>query len=1304
MPDQDRVRQLLEELLDRGRTPEEVCAGAPELLPEVRARWARVRHVASQLDKLFPHTGSSELPGGTREPSGEYALPPVHGYEVQAVLGRGGMGLVFKARQLKPNRPVALKMLLAGGYASPQELARFLREVEAVATLRHPGIVQIYEVGDHAGRPYFTMELVEGGSLAQHLARELPSPRRAAELVATLAVTVQFAHKSGVIHRDLKPANVLLTAPLAAGPPHEGVPKIADFGLARFVDAGPELTLSGARLGTPGYMAPEQALGKAADVGPAVDIYSLGAILYETLTGRPPFDGSTAGETERRILTEDPTPPSRVNARVPRDLGTICLKCLRKNPARRYASAQDLADDLHRFLDGKPVLARPVGAVERVVMWARRHPTAALLVAAFLALTGAVVGTGLWFQQRQDDLLAAKALQQGRAHDAVETALRRVDELRHQERWGDAKLILAEAATQLPAAESPFLEAWFRKAESDVHFASELDRVRESLFYLPRGGVDYRRRATEYQKLFDLAGLRVGDEPGATAASVRASAIRPQVVAALENWAYDAHKLNDDVLAARLLQLARDADPEPLWRDRFRDPKAWKNRGLLEDLADTAFTASPPPPEQQLALLGLLLREHSGGYRNTQLLAQACRRHPNNFWLNREMGDAYFTSGRRHEAAGFYRAALALRPENAGVYFKLGVALFESGQIEEALAAYRRAVALSPTNPFRAQLVRSLALTGYWKEARAECREAMEADPTNSLAPSDLAGLLNWHGRTDEGLALFRKVAEAGANDASTQLSFGELLVQLDRHSEAVTHFRRAMELDPKRQVAVRPRLAAALAAAGRPEEAIAEYRTALAHSPNAFRFSEKVATLLRAQGRSEEALMVLRKAAEDGPKAGPFWDALATAALDQGSFAEARSATERALGSEARRGKRFELCTLLLSIEKQLPAILADKEPVTDAATARALAEWCWKHKRLTATAARLYATAIAIDPSQASDAEVNLRFSAACTAALAGSGAGDDAAALSDRQRADLRKQAFGWLTAEYGAWAEWLGKGEPGNKTTAARAMRSWYQSQDLAAVRDEKALAKLPPNERREWQSLWAKVAELVERDPAARIAQARTHVERGEWKEAAGCYSAAFELEPTDDGNLWFEYAACQLLGGDLDGYRRSCAHMLARCQATASMRAYLVARACTLAPGSTADPTAPGRLSMAELSSYGAEHWSLTELGAVLLREKKVKAATPRLEESLLADDRPGRAVLSWLWLALAYHQLNRNDEAQRWLGKATDWLDQQEGHMPRESAEMGSHRHNWLEAQVLRREAEKLILPPHQKGAAPNR
>ncbi len=327
---------------------------------------------------------------------GKAPRPEVAGYEILGVLGHGGMGVVYKARQVRLNRVVALKMVLAGAHASPQQLARFLTEAEAVAQLQHPNIVQIYEIGEHDGLPYFSLEFVDGGILTKKIAGKPQPAREAAETIELLALAMFAAHERGVIHRDLKPANILLTA--------DGLPKITDFGLAKRLESDSSQTKSGTLMGTPSYMAPEQARGDIKEIGPLADVYALGVILYEMLTGRTPFIGTSILDTIQQVQTQEPVPPSRLVPKVPADLETICLKCLQKEPHKRYPSAEALARDLHHFLAGEPIEARPVGSAERLWRWCKRNPRVAALTSAVLALlvTVAVTSTVLLIQIAQE--------------------------------------------------------------------------------------------------------------------------------------------------------------------------------------------------------------------------------------------------------------------------------------------------------------------------------------------------------------------------------------------------------------------------------------------------------------------------------------------------------------------------------------------------------------------------------------------------------------------------------------------------------------------------------------------------------------------------------------------------------------------------------------------------------------------------------------------------------------------------------------------------------------------------------------
>jgi formylglycine-generating enzyme required for sulfatase activity/Tfp pilus assembly protein PilF/predicted Ser/Thr protein kinase len=347
------------------------------------------------------------LPDGSNRP-----LPKVPGFDVLKELGHGGMGVVYLARQERLNRLVALKMILSGDHARPDTIIRFLGEAETLAKLRHPNIVQVYEAGNDGRHPYFALEYVEGGSLDKKLTATPLPPREAAELIEKLARALHAAHALGIVHRDLKPGNVLLTP--------TGEPKVTDFGLAK--KTGSDMTASGAVLGTPSYMAPEQAEGKNRAIGPPADGYALGAILYECLTGRPPFKAATSLDTIMQVVSADPVPVRRLQPQVPADLETICHKCLQKDLAKRYESAEALADDLRRFRGGEPIKARPVSTAERAWRWVQRHraPVAAA-AAAVLVMAGLAVGVR-WHAARTRAQRAAELVAAGNAHLEQATA------------------------------------------------------------------------------------------------------------------------------------------------------------------------------------------------------------------------------------------------------------------------------------------------------------------------------------------------------------------------------------------------------------------------------------------------------------------------------------------------------------------------------------------------------------------------------------------------------------------------------------------------------------------------------------------------------------------------------------------------------------------------------------------------------------------------------------------------------------------------------------------------------------------
>ncbi|WP_437950166.1 protein kinase [Sorangium sp. So ce296] len=424
-------------------------------------------------------------------------------YEILDRLGAGGMGVVYRARQIRADRIVALKMLPGGPFASATAARLFQREIEVVARLDHPNIVPIYDVGEHEGRAYFTMKLMAGGALSARLER-YRDPRRAAALVAKLARAVHEGHRQHILHRDLKPANILFD--------EAEEPYVADFGVAKQLghEGG---TATGDRVGTAGYMAPEQAMGHAKRVTPAADIFSLGVILYELLTGRRPFDGPTPHETLQRTAEEEPTPPRSVRRDLPRDLETICLTCLRKEPERRYGSAEALAEDLERWLRGEPVAARTPGRGERALRWCARHPAAvALMLAATLAFGGAVATARAQEEARRQEVLEGNVYAARAVAGAVLAQL-----------WHYGELVARAAADPRAAAlvERPHLPALeaLREAYVGQHGGPSLvtwfvvDRNGVLLLHWPRASAP--RGTYEFRNYFQGARrLAEGPDPG----------------------------------------------------------------------------------------------------------------------------------------------------------------------------------------------------------------------------------------------------------------------------------------------------------------------------------------------------------------------------------------------------------------------------------------------------------------------------------------------------------------------------------------------------------------------------------------------------------------------------------------------------------------------------------------------------------------------------------------------------------------------------------------------------------------------
>jgi tetratricopeptide (TPR) repeat protein/tRNA A-37 threonylcarbamoyl transferase component Bud32 len=803
MDDESRIMALVEGILDSDASPEDACRQDPELLPAVRKRLAQFRSVEARIGHIFPPRDSSS--GFFRR--APRTLPSIPGYEVLDTIGAGGMGVVYRARHVKMNRIVAIKMLLAGGYAGPRELERFRRETESIAALCHPNIVQVSDAGDCDGHPYLTMEFMGGGSLSQAL-KGAPRPAtEAAQSTALLARAVHFAHENGIIHRDLKPGNVLLTS--------EGTLKIADFGLAQRLDgaAEPTVTLAGARVGTPSYMSPEQAAGeggRVGAVGPASDIYSLGAILYEVLTGRPPFRGETAAETERQVIHDEPVAPSKLNPRTPRDLETICLKCLQKTRERRYETAAALAEDLDRFIYGDPIKARPVSPLERSVRWVRRKPAQAALIltASALLVLSAALGFGAW----------RSAAKRG-AEIAAWTP--RVDLVRQLER--DGKLQEARALLPRPLdVEATELRSQVQDALAELELARKLDAIRDGRQEIVNGrfdlAVNLARSGRGYEEAFREAGFGgFANEPAEVAARVARSPIRAALVAALDDWSVCS---TDDARARWVMEVARRADPDPSgWRDRVRQPGL--SRETLAELAATAAVQDQSP--QLLAALALRMGTVVGDV--VPFLDRVQRQYPGDFWASYALGEAHFDRNSA-EAIRNYQAALASHPESVLGHHAVGRALSNAGRYDEAVVHFR---------------------------------EVLRREPAFAEAMSHLGCVLALQGHGEEGLKLANEsVTLAGTADAFGAL--GATLEALGRNDEAIVAHRRSIEIDPD-YFWGHLSVAKLLDAAGRSDECMEELKRCRRLKQDSGWVHVAIAGQLKKAGRIDEAMEELNVA-----------------------------------------------------------------------------------------------------------------------------------------------------------------------------------------------------------------------------------------------------------------------------------------------------------------------------------------------------------------------------------------------------------------------------------------------------------
>jgi tetratricopeptide (TPR) repeat protein len=1139
-----RLAELIDELTARLQAGE--CLDLEACLGEHPEHAERLQQLLPAL-RMLASASASGPPGSLAGPACDALSPPSLGelgdFRLVREVGRGGMGVVYEAEQRSLGRRVALKVLPFAATMDPRQLQRFHNEARAAACLHHTNIVPVYFVGCERGVHFYAMQFIDGHSLAAWLEQQrggssppsdqpttaytappLPSAaaketavqaaaltvraprdaasfRRIAEWGIQAAEALDCAHQLGIVHRDVKPANLMVDG--------SGRLWVTDFGLAQ-VQSDTRLTLTGDLVGTLRYMSPEQALAKRVVIDHRSDIYSLGATLYELLTLQPPVTGEDRQELLRQIAFEEPPAPRRLAKGVPAELETIVLKAMEKNPHERYATAQELANDLRRWLEDKPIQARRPSLAQRMRKWARRNRAgvAAAVVCLLVTLAALIASFGF--------VLGRQKAAESKVQEALEAALVRLPEGNPYDPVLIVALLQAEAQAEAGAV-SPAWRGRVGQLRQDVDMLTRLEEAREQTVSAGKDLFDWAGADQRYTEAFREYGLDVAfPDADKAAEQVRNSAIRLPLVMALDHWAFARNRVQMGS-GAPLAAVADLADGDS-WRHELRQAAVSADHAAL-----VAIATKPVPPDQppaSVVLLAWFLRKGEGEV----MLRSAQQRWPTDFWISFQLASVldHMQSPNHQEAIRFYQAALALRPQSFAVHFNLGTSLMHTGRMDDAITEFQMAISIDPKRVnAHINLGSVFQDKGRFDDAIDEYRKIIAIYPKNVLAHNNLGSALYEKNQTEEAISEFQKAIALDPHDASAHCNLGVALSKKGQLDDAIAEYREALRLKKDYPPAYCG-LGNALRDKGKVEEAIVEFRKALRFNKDYIEAHHNLGTLLANTGQLDDAIAEFREAIrikKDNPevhynlggalsKKGRWDEAIAefrkTIALKK-DYAEAHLYLGIALQSKGQfreaveeLGRGHELGSRnpnwrypsarwlhqveqLAQTDERLAAVLENKDHPKDNGECLTFADLCQQpFRQRYAAAVRFYEQAFAADPKLAGGLRIPHRYNAACAAALAGCGQGKDADPSDGNERARLRRQALEWLRADLAAYRQLLAK-EPDKASPLVRErMQRWQQDKDFAGVRSPAALTRLTEAERQQWQKLWADVAELLAR--------------------------------------------------------------------------------------------------------------------------------------------------------------------------------------------------------------------------------